>query len=135
MKTGDAAQAWILVTIIGTVVAVIAWCIDVVQEWMSDLKQGYCSNNWLLNRNFCCWETKGTELQKKWTELRLNELLLIEGECRAWRSWSSVLQIEDETESYLTSMFVYTAFGVRYHSISRISILIATLLSSCSFHL
>ncbi|ORE01231.1 hypothetical protein BCV72DRAFT_81745 [Rhizopus microsporus var. microsporus] len=99
MKTGDAAQAWILVTIIGTVVAVIAWCIDVVQEWMSDLKQGYCSSNWLLNRNFCCWETK-------------------EDECHAWRSWPSVLQIEGETESYLTSMFVYTAFGLLFSFIA-----------------
>jgi chloride channel 3/4/5 len=44
----------------GTVVAAIAWFIDVVQEWMSDLKQGYCTTNWKLNSNFCCWENKGT---------------------------------------------------------------------------
>ena len=59
MKSSDASQAWILVIIIGSVVAAIAWFIDVVQEWMSDLKQGYCTTNWRLNSNFCCWENKG----------------------------------------------------------------------------
>lgn len=64
MKTSDASQAWILVLLTGTVVAAIAWFIDVVQEWMSDLKQGYCSTNWRSNQNFCCWENKGTYNQK-----------------------------------------------------------------------
>lgn len=59
LKANDASQAWILVILIGTVVAAISWFIDVVQEWMSDLKQGYCSINWRLNSKFCCWESKG----------------------------------------------------------------------------
>jgi chloride channel 3/4/5 len=58
-KINDASQAWILVTIIGAVVAAFAWFIDVVQEWMSDLKIGYCTTNWRLNNNFCCWENEG----------------------------------------------------------------------------
>lgn len=60
MKANDASQAWILVILIGAAVAAIAWFIDVVQEWMSDLKLGYCTTNWRLNSNFCCWENKGT---------------------------------------------------------------------------
>lgn len=47
--------------LIGAAVAAIAWFIDVVQEWMSDLKEGYCTTNWRLNSNFCCWENKGTQ--------------------------------------------------------------------------
>lgn len=30
--------------------------ISVVTEWASDLKQGYCSTGWWLNKKFCCWE-------------------------------------------------------------------------------
>jgi chloride channel 3/4/5 len=45
-----------LVILIGAVVAAIAWLIDVVQEWMTDLKQGYCTTDWKLNSKFCCWE-------------------------------------------------------------------------------
>lgn len=59
LKASDASQAWILVILIGTVVAAISWFIDVVQEWMSGLKQGYCSTNWRLNSKFCCWGSEG----------------------------------------------------------------------------
>lgn len=64
MKASDASQAWILVTLIGVVVAIIAWFIDVVQEWMSDLKQGYCTTNWKLNSKFCC-QQQGKKLIQK----------------------------------------------------------------------
>lgn len=56
LQANDASQAWILVILIGAVVAAIAWFIDVIQEWMSDLKDGYCTTNWRMNSNFCCWE-------------------------------------------------------------------------------
>lgn len=59
IKAKDASQAWILVILIGVAVAGIAWAIDVVQEWMSDLKQGYCTTNWRYNRQFCCWGLQG----------------------------------------------------------------------------
>lgn len=62
-RANDGSQAWILVILIGAVVAAIAWFIDVVQEWMSDIKEGYCTTNWRLNSNFCCWDIKGNQIQ------------------------------------------------------------------------
>lgn len=59
-KAIDASQAWILVILTGATVAVIAWFIDVVQEWMSDLKEGYCTTNWRYNSKFCCWGLDGS---------------------------------------------------------------------------
>ncbi|KAI9252200.1 chloride channel [Helicostylum pulchrum] len=99
MKASDASQAWILVILIGCVVGVIAWVIDVVQEWMSDLKQGYCSTNWRLNSNFCCWG-KEEEL------------------CDAWRTWPQVFQVEGENATYYTAMIVYTLFGLTFSFIA-----------------
>lgn len=55
IKMKDASQAWILVILTGTTVALVAWLVDVVQEWMSDLKTGYCTTNWRYNSKFCCW--------------------------------------------------------------------------------
>ncbi|KAI8979517.1 chloride channel [Mycotypha africana] len=103
LKISDAAQAWILVTIIGAVVAAIAWFIDVVQEWMSDLKQGYCTTNWRLNSNFCCW---GTE----------------EGACESWRTWPEVFGVESEAVSYYTSMGMYTLFGLLFSLIAALMV-------------
>lgn len=60
-KAKDACQAWILVILTGATVAFIAWFIDVVQEWMSDLKQGYCTTQWRYNRQFCCWDKAGKQ--------------------------------------------------------------------------
>ncbi|KAI8372538.1 chloride channel [Choanephora cucurbitarum] len=94
MKSSDASQAWILVIIIGSVVAAIAWLIDVVQEWMSDLKQGYCTTNWRLNSNFCCWENKGS--------------------CEAWKTWPEVFGVEGENATFYTAMFMYTCFGLLF---------------------
>jgi chloride channel 3/4/5 len=30
--------------------------ISIATEWASDLKTGYCTAGWWLNRKFCCWE-------------------------------------------------------------------------------
>jgi chloride channel 3/4/5 len=58
----DGAQAWILVTIIGLVVAIIAWLIDIIQELLTDWKDGFCVENWRYNRKFCCWGKEGSIL-------------------------------------------------------------------------
>lgn len=29
---------------------------SIITAWLSDLKLGYCSQGWWLNRKFCCWE-------------------------------------------------------------------------------
>ncbi|KAI9499505.1 chloride channel [Zychaea mexicana] len=87
-KAKDASQAWILVILTGAVVAFIAWFIDVVQEWMSDLKQGYCTTNWRYNSKFCCW---GKE---------------------EWRTWPEVFHTKTESGSYHVAMLMYTALGL-----------------------
>ncbi|KAG1469788.1 hypothetical protein G6F56_003053 [Rhizopus delemar] len=94
--SSDGAQAWILVGMIGTTVAMIAWCIDVVQEWMSDIKQGYCTTGWQKNQKFCCTDTQDV--------------------CDAWKTWSSLLT-QHET-MYYTSMAIYTAFGLFFSLIA-----------------
>jgi chloride channel 3/4/5 len=58
----DGAQAWILVTIIGLVVAVMAWLIDIVQELLTDWKDGFCVETWRYNHKFCCWGIEGRSL-------------------------------------------------------------------------
>lgn len=51
----DAGQAWIVVTLVGAAIGLNAGFLNIVTEWLSDTKRGYCSTAFYLNENFCCW--------------------------------------------------------------------------------
>lgn len=62
----DGAQGWILVAIIGCITACLAYFITVTENSIFDLKEGYCTGHWHLNKQSCCYG---------------------EEDCSAWRSW------------------------------------------------
>ncbi|KAI4206856.1 MAG: hypothetical protein LQ348_000791 [Seirophora lacunosa] len=67
--TYDAGQAWIVVTLVGAVIGLNAGFLNIITEWLSDIKLGYCTTAFYLNENFCCWgDEKG---------------------CPEWHPWSS----------------------------------------------
>ena len=51
----DAGQAWIVVTLVGAAIGLIAACLNIITEWLSDIKLGHCTTAFYLNENFCCW--------------------------------------------------------------------------------
>lgn len=52
-----------MVTIIGVVIGLNAALLNIITEWLSDVKMGYCETGFYLNENFCCWgEENGTVL-------------------------------------------------------------------------
>ncbi|KAI4149917.1 MAG: hypothetical protein LQ340_004375 [Diploschistes diacapsis] len=57
----DAGEAWIVVTLVGIAIGVNAAVLNIVTEWMSDIKLGYCETAFYLNRNFCCWGVDNPE--------------------------------------------------------------------------
>lgn len=58
----DAGQAWLVVTIVGAVIGLNAGFLNIVTEWLADIKLGYCTTGFYLNEAFCCWEAEhGTE--------------------------------------------------------------------------
>ncbi|KAK1773935.1 CLC voltage-gated chloride channel protein [Copromyces sp. CBS 386.78] len=66
----DAAQGWIVVTIIGAAIGLNAAFLNIVTEWLSDIKLGHCKTAFYLNENFCCWgEDNGCDDWQKWTGL------------------------------------------------------------------
>jgi chloride channel 3/4/5 len=81
--TYDAGQAWIVVTLVGMLscgqanmktrglifflgmaIGLNAAFLNIVTEWLSDIKLGYCTTAFYLNESFCCW---GAESGKKET--------------------------------------------------------------------
>ncbi|KAI1340573.1 chloride channel [Xylariaceae sp. FL0016] len=65
----DGAQGWILSAVVGFLVAVLAYCVDVAETTIFDFKDGYCAKGWYLREKRCCPH----------------------GPCTDWRSWSEVL--------------------------------------------
>ncbi|KAK0620393.1 voltage gated chloride channel [Immersiella caudata] len=64
----EAAQGWIVITIIGAAIGLNAGFINIATEWLADIKLGHCKTAFYLNENFCCWgEDNGCEAWQRWT--------------------------------------------------------------------
>lgn len=50
----DSAKLWLILLVTGLSVGLIAAGIDVVVNWLADLKLGYCSSGFYLSKEFCC---------------------------------------------------------------------------------
>lgn len=48
-------QNWILLAVMGVMIGGIASCLNIITGWLATIKVGHCSNNFYLNRTFCCW--------------------------------------------------------------------------------
>lgn len=82
----DAGQGWIVVSLIGAAIGLNAAFLNIITEWLSDIKRGYCTTAFYLNESFCCW---GAE----------------EG-CAEWHHWSSFWPV-----NYVLYILISTAFA------------------------
>lgn len=75
----DAGQAWLVVTIVGAVIGLNAAALNIITEWLSDVKLGYCRTAFYLNEQFCCWGAEnGCGDWQTWTSFRpINYFLYI----------------------------------------------------------
>lgn len=51
----DAGQAWLVVTLVGMAIGLNSAVLNIITEWLSDIKLGHCTTAFYLNENFCCW--------------------------------------------------------------------------------
>ncbi|KAL2173808.1 voltage-gated chloride channel-like protein [Thermothelomyces heterothallicus CBS 202.75] len=75
----DAAQGWIVVTIIGAAIGLNAAFLNIITEWLADIKLGYCTTKFYLNEDFCCWgEENGCADWHRWAGFEpINYLMYI----------------------------------------------------------
>ncbi|KIX08449.1 uncharacterized protein Z518_03105 [Rhinocladiella mackenziei CBS 650.93] len=73
----DAAQAWIVITLVGIVIGLNAAALNIITEWLSDVKMGYCTTAWYLNEGFCCYGSEtGCDEWKRWTSSTVANYLI-----------------------------------------------------------
>lgn len=96
----DNSQEWIILLSTGIMVGTVAAVIDIVTDWLGDLKAGYCSTEeggaFYLNRAFCC-------------------LGYDEGaQCRGWRPWATAMGTSSTTGGWIAEYFFFIMFSVRH---------------------
>ena len=54
----------------GAAIGINAAFLNIITEWLSDIKLGYCDTAFYLNENFCCWgEDTGCDNWHRWSSL------------------------------------------------------------------
>ncbi|KAK9323751.1 chloride channel [Lipomyces orientalis] len=72
IRARDASQGWILILVIGSSVACVAYLIDAAEQRVFDWRSGYCGTNWFLPKHDCCADSGDT--------------------CAAWLEWKLALR-------------------------------------------
>ncbi|KAJ5802729.1 uncharacterized protein N7503_005179 [Penicillium pulvis] len=91
VESYDAGQAWLVVTLVGMAIGVNSAILNIITEWLSDIKLGHCTTAFYLNEQFCCWGA--------------------EGGCQEWESW---------TGFWLFNYVVYFFFAVLLAAVAAI---------------
>lgn len=90
-------MGWFIVTIVGFLTAVVAFLIIRGEQWLFDLKEGYCNHSWWKARQFCCPEAVDGPLEA----------------CPAWRTWSELLVRKGGVAEELVEYVSYSVIAVR----------------------
>lgn len=99
----DRGIGWFIVTIVGLCTAVVAFLIVRSEQWLFDLKGGYCAAAWYKSKSFCCFQTE------KVVDLNLGGLREIQEICPSWRTWPEVFSQEGKARGvveYLSYSFI-----------------------------
>jgi hypothetical protein len=53
--TNGKLEVYILILDTGAAIGMNAAFLNIITEWLSDIKLGHCTTAFYLNENFCCW--------------------------------------------------------------------------------
>lgn len=76
----DAGQAWLVITLVGAAIGLNSALLNIITEWLSDVKLGHCTTAFYLNEQFCCWgsESGMCAALHPWTRLILGRVSSME---------------------------------------------------------
>jgi chloride channel 3/4/5 len=106
----DKSLGWIIVTIVGFLSAVVAFLVVRSEQWLFDLKEGYCTTSVWKSKSFCCPGLEPGDFAIGVGSKRFEKL------CSTWRPWYQVLSPyntdnADEVVEYIS----YTVIAVSCH--------------------
>ncbi|KAK9703524.1 hypothetical protein K7432_010687 [Basidiobolus ranarum] len=102
LQLSNATQAWIIVFGVGLAAGLIAALINISSEWLSDIREGYCTTGFYLNKKFCCWE--------------IDESI----PCEYWNAWGMVMSPKSEAGRFWISYTIYLVTGIGFAATSGV---------------
>lgn len=105
----DRSIGWIIVTIVGFLTAIIAFLIVRSEQWLFDIKEGYCSEGWWRAMRFCCPMSVDSQ------SLRITNMPAEIEVCEAWTTWAQVFGSKADkhgVESWVIEYISYMAIAV-----------------------
>ncbi|GAB7351834.1 hypothetical protein MBLNU459_g2395t2 [Dothideomycetes sp. NU459] len=101
----DNTHIWIILVLTGILVGAIAAGIDITNDWLGDLKTGYCSNvsaggRFYLNKSFCCWGYNDYS------------------QCPDWQSWSTSIGVHAKGGSWILDFIFYLFFSILFAAVA-----------------
>lgn len=104
----DKSMGWIIVTLVGFLTAVVAFLVVRAEQWLFDLKAGYCRTDWKQAKRFCCADELGALRPTHSFPVRIEET------CEGWRTWAEVFGAESTTHTpgWRTEAVDYAAYTV-----------------------
>ncbi|KAJ6593967.1 clc channel [Mycena capillaripes] len=106
----DKSMGWFIVTIVGFLTAIVAFLILRGEQWLFDIKEGYCHDAWWKARRFCCPES---------TEALFEE-------CSAWGTWSALLVRKGAGAEDFVEYISYSVIAVSLATLSCLLTLFLT---------
>ncbi|KAI1324888.1 chloride channel [Xylariaceae sp. FL0255] len=100
-QLADSSQVWIILVLTGMAVGSLAAGIDIVGEWLGDLKTGYCASGpdagaFYLNKQFCCWGYDQGD------------------QCLGWRPWAAALGIGVGAGKWFIEYLFFLIFSITF---------------------
>ena len=89
-------ETWLIIVVIGALVALMAYTVDSIEPWLFDLKLGYCRSGWYRTERSCC---AGKTV------------------CQDWTSWGDSVALQG-VGKHLFEYFVYITSTVMLASLS-----------------
>ncbi|KAI0709544.1 chloride channel [Cerioporus squamosus] len=123
----DRSIGWIAVTIVGVLTALIAFMIVRGEQWLFDLKEGYCTEGIFKAKRFCC-PIQDDEI------LRLAPAFLslqVEEDCPAWRTWGEYFTpMADRADWLHVEAIEYAVYTIIAISLAVVSALLTIYLTA-----
>ncbi|PBK81935.1 hypothetical protein ARMGADRAFT_1171198 [Armillaria gallica] len=105
----DKSLGWIIVTIVGFFTAIVAFLVVRSEQWLFDLKDGYCKDHWPLAKRFCCPQLD--ESSALYNPFFSGDSSL--EACPQWTTWAQAAHLdEDANDGKAVEYFSYSAVAL-----------------------
>ena len=113
----DRSLGWVIVTIVGFLTAIVAFMIVRSEQWLFDIKEGYCTSGWYKAKRFCCpvYDERVASVHPSFLSFTERDA------CSKWRLWGEVFAPVVDGNAWTnfwadaSEYVIYILFAVCFH--------------------